>query len=348
MALLVLYFSGTLFISFLCSLMESVLLSTSPIFVKLNENSPKSGVRKLVKFKTNVDKALSAVLSLNTIANTAGAAMVGAQATEILGSQSLGIISALLTVLILIFSEIMPKTLGTNNWEKLSNLVGHLIGAVYVLTYPLVIMAQQLTKLFKKDSRQHTTSREEISALANIGQEEGIFKANENAIIQNLMKLKNYKVSDVMTPRVVVCSANQEMTLAEFLESKNYLRFSRIPVFSGDDENITGYVFRQEVMESLAEDHNTLKLKNLKRNILIVPNTKPVFSLWEDMLKKKEQIALVVDEYGGLDGIVTLEDIIETLLGIEILDEKDTVADMQQFARERWKRRQSKYNFLEK
>ena len=120
-----------------------------------------------------------------------------------------------------------------------------------------------------------------------------------------------------------------------------------IPVFSGDDENITGYVFRQEVMESLAEDHNTLKLKNLKRNILIVPNTKPVFSLWEDMLKKKEQIALVVDEYGGLDGIVTLEDIIETLLGIEILDEKDTVADMQQFARERWKRRQSKYNFLE-
>lgn len=348
MALLVLYFSFTLFISFLCSLMESVLLSTSPIFVKINENSPKKGVRKLVKFKNNVDKSLSAILSLNTIANTAGAAMVGAQASEVLGSQSLGVVSAVLTVLILIFSEIMPKTLGTNNWEKLAGLVGHLIGVVYILTYPLVIMAQQLTKLFKKDSHAHTTSREEISALANIGEEEGIFRANENAIIQNLMKLKNYRVSDVMTPRVVVCSADEEMTLGEFLDGKNYLRFSRIPVYGGDDENITGYVFRQQVMESLAEDHDTLKLKNLKRNILIVPNTKPVFSLWEDMLKKKEQIALVVDEYGGMDGIVTMEDIIETLLGIEILDEKDTVADMQQFARERWKRRQSKYNFLEK
>ncbi|MBQ3689542.1 MAG: HlyC/CorC family transporter [Bacteroidales bacterium] len=347
MALLVLYFSFTLFISFVCSLMESVLLSTTPIFVKLNENSSKKGVRKLVKFKNNVDKSLSAILSLNTIANTAGAAMVGAQASEVLGSESLGVVSALLTVLILIFSEIMPKTLGTNNWEKLAGLVGHLISVIYVLTYPLVVMAQQLTRLFKKKDSGHTTSREEISALANIGAEEGIFKANENAIIQNLMKLKNYRVSDVMTPRVVVCSADEQMTLGEFLAGKNYLRFSRIPVYAQKDENITGYVFRQQVMESLAEDHNTLKLKDLRRNILIVPNTKPVFSLWEDMLRKKEQIALVVDEYGGMDGIVTLEDIIETLLGIEILDEKDTVADMQQYARERWKIRQNKYKYLE-
>jgi len=274
--------------------------------------------------------------------------MVGAQATSVLGSEALGIISALLTVLILVFSEILPKTLGTSYWERLAGIVGHLITTVAIITYPLVIMAQQLTRLLKKNDNGHTTSREEISALVNIGAEEGIFKANENAIIQNLMKLKNYKASDVMTPRVVVSTADEEMTLGEFLDNKNYLRFSRIPVYSENDENITGYVFRQQVMESLAEDHNTLKLKTLKRKILIVPNTKPVFSLWEDMLKKKEQIALVVDEYGGMDGIVTMEDIIETLLGIEILDEKDTVADMQQYARERWKLRQSKYNFLEK
>lgn len=349
MGLLIFYFMGTLLISFICSLMESVLLSTSPIFVKLNENSPKNGVRKLARFKANVDRALSAILSLNTIANTAGASMVGAQASVVLGSEALGIISALLTVLILIFSEIMPKTLGTNHWEKLAGLVGHLISVTYILTYPLVILAQSLTRLFKKKDGGHTTSREEISALANIGTEEGIFKANENAIIQNLMKLKNFKVSDVMTPRVVISMADENMTLSEFLDSKNYLRFSRIPIYAdGNDENITGYVFRQQVMESIAEDHETLKLKNLKRDIWIVPNTKPVFSLWDDMLRKKEQIALVVDEYGGVDGIVTMEDIIETLLGIEILDEKDTVADMQQFARERWKQRQSKYNFLEK
>lgn len=348
MGLLIFYFLSTLLISFTCSLMESVLLSTSPIFVKINENSPKKGVRKLCKCKNNIDKSLSAILSLNTIANTAGASMVGAQATSVLGSEALGIISALLTVLILVFSEILPKTLGTSYWERLAGIVGHLITTVAIITYPLVIMAQQLTRLLKKNDNGHTTSREEISALVNIGAEEGIFKANENAIIQNLMKLKNYKASDVMTPRVVVSTADEEMTLGEFLDNKNYLRFSRIPVYSENDENITGYVFRQQVMESLAEDHNTLKLKSLKRKILIVPNTKPVFSLWEDMLKKKEQIALVVDEYGGMDGIVTMEDIIETLLGIEILDEKDTVADMQQYARERWKLRQSKYNFLEK
>ncbi|MBO4372408.1 MAG: CBS domain-containing protein, partial [Bacteroidales bacterium] len=175
-----------------------------------------------------------------------------------------------------------------------------------------------------------------------------IFKETENTIIQNLMKLKNYRVSDIMTPRVVVSAADADMTLGEFLDNKDYLRFSRIPVYIGNDENIVGYVFRQQVMESLAEDHNLLKLRDLKRNIVVVPNTKPVFSLWEDLLKKKEQIALVVDEYGGVDGIATMEDIIETLLGFEIIDEKDTVADMQQFARERWQQRQNKYRYLEK
>ena len=162
------------------------------------------------------------------------------------------------------------------------------------------------------------------------------------------MKLKNLRVSDIMTPRVVVSIADEGMTLSEFLANKEYLRFSRIPIYKGNDENITGYVFRQQVMESLAEDHDTLRLRDLRRDIVIVPNTKPVFAMWEDLLMKKEQIALVVDEYGGMDGVVTMEDIIETLLGFEILDEKDTVADMQQYARERWQQRQSKYKYLEK
>ncbi|MCQ2252918.1 MAG: hemolysin family protein [Bacteroidales bacterium] len=348
MGLLITYLLGSLLISFLCSMMESVLLSATPTFVKINENSPQKGVRLLARMKANVDKPLAAILSLNTIANTAGAAMVGAQASKVLGSDMLGVVSAILTVLILIFSEILPKTIGSNNWQKLAGPIGHIINAVYYLTYPLVVMAQCLTRMLKRGDITPTTSREEISALANIGTEEGIFREKENAIIQNLMKLKNLRVSDIMTPRVVVSIADENMTLAGFLDHKAYLRFSRIPIYSGNDENITGYVFRQKVMEQLAEDHDSMTLKALSRDIVIVPNTKPVFSLWEDLIKKKEQIALVVDEYGGMDGIVTMEDIIETILGFEILDEKDTVVDMQQYARERWKQRMTKYTYLEK
>ncbi len=348
MGLLITYLLGSLLISFLCSMMESVLLSATPTFVKNNENSPKKGVRLLSRMKANVDKPLAAILSLNTIANTAGAAMVGAQASEVLGSDMLGVVSAILTVLILIFSEILPKTIGSNNWQKLAGPIGIIINAVYYLTYPLVMMSQLLTRMLKSGDNTPTTSREEISALANIGTEEGIFREKENAIIQNLMKLKNLKVTDIMTPRVVVSSADENMSLSVFLDHKTYLRFSRIPIYNGNDENITGYVFRQKVMESLAEDHDSLTLKDLRHDIVIVPNTKHVYSLWEDLLRRKEQIALVVDEYGGMDGIVTMEDIVETILGFEIIDEKDTVADMQQFARERWKQRQSKYTYLEK
>ncbi len=347
MGLLIFFLLGSLLISFTCSLMESVLLSVTPTYVKIHEKNSTGGVAKLVKLKQNVDKSLSAILSLNTIANTAGAAAVGAQAAKVFGQQGVGFVSAGLTVLILIFSEIIPKTIGTRFWEKLAALVGWLISVTLFITYPLVVLTQLLTRIFKDKKSSPTISREEISALATIGTEEGIFKEKENAIIQNLMKLKNYRVSDIMTPRVVVAAADENMSLGGFLKSKNYLRFSRIPVFSESDENIVGYVFRQQVMESLAEDHDSLKLRDLKRDIVIVPNTKPVFSLWEDLLKRKEQIALVVDEYGGLDGIVTMEDIIESLLGFEILDEKDTVADMQQFARERWKQRQTKYKYLE-
>ncbi|HPV57872.1 MAG TPA: CBS domain-containing protein, partial [Tenuifilaceae bacterium] len=197
-------------------------------------------------------------------------------------------------------------------------------------------------------SVEQTTSREEISVLANIGAEEGVFGEKENKIIQNLIRLKSIKTYEVMTPRVVVSVADENMELDDFLKNKEYLRFSRIPVYSENDEHITGYVFRQTVFEKLAEDKVGLKLKDLKREIVFIPNSKPLLGVWELLLEKKEHIAVVVDEYGGMDGIVTMEDIIETLLGFEIVDEKDTIADMQQFARERWKMRQEKYRFIDK
>lgn len=348
MALLLFYLFLALTISFLCSVMESVLLSTPLSFLRVLEEKGKTGAQVMIALKQNIDRPLSAILSLNTVAHTVGAAGVGAQAVEVFGEAYFGITSAILTVLILVLTEIIPKTIGARFWRQLAIAAGQIIRIMIVVTYPLVVISAYITKMFSKNQNEHTTSREEISALANIGAEEGIFGEKENLIIQNLIRLKTLKVSEVMTPRVVVSVADENMTLDEFLKNKDYLKFSRIPVFSGRAEHITGYVFRQKVFEKLAEDSAGLMLKDLKREIIFIPDTKPLFGVWELLLAKKEHIAMVVDEYGGIDGIVTMEDIIETLLGFEIIDEKDTVSDMQQYARERWKMRQEKYKIIDR
>lgn len=348
MTLLFFYLFLALSISFLCSVAESVLLSTPLSFLRIKEESGKTGARIMIAQKQNIDRPLSAILSLNTIAHTVGAAGVGAQAVVVFGEAYFGIASAILTVLILVFTEIIPKTMGARFWRELAITTGQIIRVMIVMTYPLVIISAYITKIFSKNQAEHTTSREEISALANIGTEEGIFGEKENLIIQNLIRLKSIKVSEIMTPRVVVSMANENMTLDDFLKNKDYLKFSRIPVFAGHDEQVTGYVFRQKVFEKLAEDSTGLKLKDLKREVNFIPSTKPVLGVWELLLEKKEHIAVVVDEYGGIDGIVTMEDIIETLLGFEIVDEKDTISDMQQYARERWKMRQEKYKIIDR
>ncbi|MBM3404037.1 MAG: HlyC/CorC family transporter [Bacteroidetes bacterium] len=346
MTLLLVYLFLALCVSFLCSIMEAVLLSTPMTFLKIKEKSGNKGAIRMIRLKQNIDRPLSAILSLNTVAHTVGAAGVGSQATIIFGEAYFGWISAILTILILVLTEIIPKSIGARFWREISVFSGSVIQFMIFLTYPLVIFSSRLTRLISSNESEQTTSREEISELAHIGTEEGIFGEKENKIIQNLIRLKSIRVSEVMTPRVVVSVADEEMELVEFLKKKEFLRFSRIPVFSEHDENITGYVFRQAVFEKLAEDHVGLRLKDLKREIVIIPNFQPLLSVWEQLLEKKEHIALVIDEYGGMDGIVTMEDIIESLLGFEIVDEKDTVTDMQQFARERWKMRQEKYRLL--
>jgi CBS domain containing-hemolysin-like protein len=297
--------------------------------------------------KTDIDKPLSAILSLNTIAHTIGAAGVGAQAVKIFGEASFGIVSAIMTILILVLTEIIPKTIGAKYWRNLSRITTYTIKGMITITYPLVVGSAVITKMISRNRKEQTTSREEIAALTNIGAGEGIFSEKENRIIQNLLRLKNLCVKEIMTPRVVVALADENLSLDDFLKSKDYLKYSRIPVYSENEENVTGYIFRQLVLEKLTENQHNLLLKDIKREIVIVPNTIILFTLWEKLLEKKEHIALIVDEYGGLDGIVTMEDIIETLLGLEIVDEKDTVPDMQAYARERWKTRQAKYNFIE-
>jgi CBS domain containing-hemolysin-like protein len=327
--------------------MEAVLLSTPQAYLLVENNNGNDWAKKFADLKSNIDKPLSAILSLNTVAHTVGAAGVGAQAVEVFGDASFGIVSAILTILVLVITEIIPKTIGAKYWRNLAMLSSIIIHGMIFITYPLVVMSSFITKIISRNKQESTISREEIAALTNIGVDEGIFSKKEHKIIQNLLKLNNVKVSEIMTPRIVVAVANQELFLKDFLKNKDYLRFSRIPIFSENEENISAYVLRQSVFENLAEDQHTLKLKDISRQIIAVPNSVMLFTLWEKLLKQKEHIALIVDEFGGFDGIVTMEDIIETLLGLEIIDEKDTVTDMQKYARDRWKERQAKYNLLE-
>jgi len=347
MILLFVYLFLALFVSSLCSIMESVLLSTPQSFLIVKQEKGNVWAKKFIDFKANIDKPLSAILTLNTVAHTVGAAGVGAQAVKVFGEASFGIVSAVLTILILVFTEIIPKTLGANYWRNLTMITSFTINIMVIITYPLVLMSAVITKTFSRNKKEQTTSREEIAALARIGAHEGIFSEREHKIVQNILRLKNVRVNEIMTPRVVVAVADENLSLNEFLKNKDYLKFSRIPIYTENDENITGYVIRQEVFEKLAEDQHKLKLRDIKREIIKVPNTTVLFSLWEILLESKEHIALILGEYGGVDGVVTMEDIIETLLGLEIVDEKDTFYDMQTYARERWKARQTKYNLLE-
>ena len=345
MSALFFYLFLALFVSFVCSLTESVLLSTPQSYlVTLREKE--KWAKSFLKFKSNIDKPLSAILSLNTIAHTIGAAGVGAEATKLFGDASLGIVSAILTILILIITEIIPKTMGARYWKNLARLTLNIINIMLFITYPLVILSTKITKLISKNKKESTTSREEIAALAEIGTDEGVFSENENKIIQNILNLQKIKVTQIMTPRVVVTSINENLNLKEFKQNKKYLNFSRIPTYSKEHEKITGYVFLQDVLEKLSEqnNNNNILIKKFKRNVLTIPSSVTLYNLWDKMLKNKEHISIVVDEYGGLAGIVTMEDIIETLIGLEITDENDTIIDMQKFAKKRWKKKQNILN----
>ncbi|MEX0980758.1 MAG: CNNM domain-containing protein [Bacteroidales bacterium] len=346
MGLLIIYLLIALLISFLCSIMESVLLSTPASYLYVKKEQGNRTANRMILMKIKIDRPLSAILSLNTIAHTVGAAGVGAQAVKVFGEVYFGVISAVLTLMILIFSEIIPKTIGARFWRQLALFVGQAIQVTIILTYPLVIISALFTKLLSKKGAEKTTSREELSVLARIGREEGVFGEKENKIIQNILRLRTLKVREIMTPRVVVSAADENMLLKEFPKVSAFLHFSRIPVYHEILDNITGYVFRQTVFEKLSEKGATLKLKDIKRDILITYQSRPIFSVWEELLERKEHIAVVVDDFGGLQGIVTMEDIIETLLGFEILDETDAVTDMQEYARDRWRKRQDKYKYL--
>lgn len=338
MALMFVYLIFALALSFLCSVLEAVLLSTPLSYVTLKEAEGDHRALLFKKLKQNIDRPIAAILSINTIAHTIGAAGVGAEAVKVFGQAYFGLISAILTLLILVLSEIIPKTIGANYWRSLAMVSGQAIRVLVWVSYPLVWLSEFITRLITPKDRGVSVSREEISAMVGIGEEEGTFQSRESGFIQNIIKMETVRVRDIMTPRIVVTTASEDMTIEEFHADPS-MKHSRIPVYSGNKENITGYVLRQTVLEKLAGDKYGMKLSEIKREIHVTVDSAYATKLWEDLLSAKEQIALIIDEYGSFEGIVTMEDIIETLLGFEILDEKDSIADMQQYAKEKWEER---------
>lgn len=314
------------------------MLSTPASFINMKESEGDERAGLFKKLKQDIDKPIAAILSINTIAHTIGAAGVGAQATKVFGEQYFGLISAVLTILILVLSEIIPKTIGANYWRGLAMWSGRVIRVLMWISYPLVWLSEFITLAITPKQKEASVSREEVSAMVNIGAEEGTFHAKESSFIQNVIRMQSVRVREIMTPRIVVDTASEDMTLGEFYNDRS-LKHSRIPLYSGSKDNITGYVLRQTVLESLAGGNSDMPLSDIRRDISFSVDTAYISVLWEELVSQKEHIALIIDEYGGFEGIVTMEDIIETMLGFEILDEKDNIADMQQYAKERWEKR---------
>ena len=342
MVLLIIYLLLTMGISFLCSLLESVLMSTPISYITMKEAEGDRNATLFMKMKLDPDRPLSAILSLNTIANTFGAAAVGHQATALSGDYWFGIISAAMTILILVFSEMLPKSIGTSRWKGLLWL-SHIMKFLMVLLYPIVWLVGKLHNSFTDEDPDTGISRKEVSAMANMGEEEGVLDNSENKVIQNIIKLDDIKAYDVMTPRVVAAIAPESMTLKQFYKQEDLSHNSRIPVYSDSPEFITGYILRYDVLENLADDKFDMRLKSIKRKIAAFHEETSVSDIWESLLKTKDQIACIIDDYGCFQGIITLEDIMETILGMEIIDENDTITDMQQYAKERWLKRKNQY-----
>lgn len=322
-------------LSALCSTLEATLLSTPLSFITGLEEQGVKGAARLKNLKQNTDRPISAILCLNTIANTVGASIVGSLVYEVYGDALVGVFSTIFTLGILFFSEIIPKTIGTSYWRSLAIPASSIISGMIFITFPLVWILEKFTKLISSRSEQVSVSREDISAMVSVATEEEEIEKEEKKMIQNILKLDEVTAHEIMTPSVVVEMVPGNMTIREFYESEN--THSRILIYDEDnDEYVKGYVLRQEVLEKMAEDKFSTELDDIIRPIMTFNEKDSVSDIWEKLLEKKEHISAILDEYGSLRGIVTLEDVIETMLGHEIVDEKDEVVDMQEYAKEQW------------
>ena len=326
-------------LSALCSMLEATLLSTPLSYITGLEEQGRKGAARLKKLKQNSDRPISAILCINTIANTVGASVVGSLVYEVYGDALVGIFSTVFTFAILIFSEIIPKTIGTSYWRSLAIPAASIINFLIIISFPLVWLLEHMQRVISSRSEQVSVSREDISAMVSVATEEEVIEKEDKKMIQNLLKLDEVTAHEIMTPSVVVEMAPGSMTIKEFYDSDN--THSRILVYDEEnDEYILGYVLRQEVLEKMAEDKFSATLNDILRPILHFKEEDSVSDIWEVLLEKKEHISVILDEYGSLRGIVTMEDVIETMLGHEIVDEKDEVVDMQEYAKEQWEKAQ--------
>ena len=326
-------------LSALCSVLEATLLSTPLSYITGLEEQGVKGAERLKRLKQNSDRPISAILCLNTIANTVGASIVGSLVYEVYGDALVGIFSTIFTLAILIFSEIIPKTIGSSYWRSLALPASAIISMMIFISFPLVWILEHLQRLISSNSNQVSVSREDISAMVSVATEEEVIEKDEKKMIQNLLKLDEVTAHEIMTPSVVVEMVPGTMTIREFYDSEN--THSRILIYDEEnDEYVTGYVLRQEVLEKMAEDSFDTTLDDIIRPIMTFGEDDTVADIWEKLLEKKEHISAILDEYGSLRGIVTMEDVIETMLGQEIVDEKDEVVDMQEYAKDQWEKAQ--------
>ena len=339
-ALLVAYVLLALVFSFLCSVAEAVLLSITPSYVAgLQDSHPKRAALLKELKQERLDQSLAAILTLNTIAHTVGAIGSGSKATAVFGSAWFGVFSAVMTLMILFLSEIVPKTVGAVHWRALSGPVARFVRLLIVLMYPLIKVSELLTRLVSRGAHVHVFSREEFVAMADVGEESGHLRATESRVIRNLFRMVSLTARDVMTPRTVVVGVPLGITVGDALERVSRHPFSRLPVFDQDLDRATGFVMRDDLLLAAARDEERTAVESLQRELMRVPAEMSLETLLETLLERRQQMALVVGQWGGTEGIVTLEDVVETLLGIEIVDETDRVADMQALARARWERR---------
>ncbi|MFA0809866.1 CNNM domain-containing protein [Microbulbifer epialgicus] len=345
MFLLITYVFIALGFSFLCSIAESVILSVTTPYVRLLEREGHKAGPLLRKLKGDINAPLAAILTLNTIAHTAGAAGAGAQAAAVFGNQYLGIASAILTLLILVFSEIIPKTLGAIYWRQLAPFTAYALRGLVWLLYPFVKMSEWLTRGLSHGPTLTGFSRDEFAIMAEIGEAEGQLEQRESNILRNLFfTLRDHSVREVMTPRTVVFSLPQDATVAEAYDEVEKGRFSRIPVYENRDPDcVVGFVLKQELLLAYAKGERGRKLEEFRREMLMLPETATIYQAFQKMLSRRMQISAVLDEYGSLEGLITLEDLLETLLGEEIVDEADKTPDRQELAKRLWRWRSKKY-----
>ena len=339
MLLLVLLLIGTLGFSFLCSILEAVILSVTPSYVvAITKRRPRIG-HVLARFKRDAERPLAAILALNTIANTAGATGVGAQAQVLFGSTSVGIVSALLTLLVLFLSEIIPKTIGATYWRVLAPPATRITQWLIYGMLPFVWAGGLLRRVLQRGQRPARVSADELHAIADLGQQEGVVQDSESRVLRNVIRFGSLRVREIMTPRTVVVAFSEQTTVQEVLAERQGLRFSRIPIYADNIDAVTGYVLKSDLLLSAAQGRSDRRLAELRRNISLVPDTQPLRDLFTRFLDRRDHIAALVDQYGGMAGIVTMEDVVESLLGSEIVDESDVEIDMQKLARRRWERR---------